>query len=178
MQRLKEKERIHPEDNWSTKLALHRTFQQGKLAAFFDTSAGFTYADKSCIWARHLAEKAGVHFVLGPETGKLDDLLLESTKSGKKVRGLRTADGKEHYADVTIVATGGWTPSLVPEVEGMLETTAGSVTTFQIPRERKDLWDKVNSNHKIYSFALVFRPWLSNSHDSTLPKTFLYGLMA
>lgn len=34
---------------------------------------------------------------------------------------------------------GGWTPGLVPEADGLLETTAGSVATIQIPEHRPDL---------------------------------------
>lgn len=46
MLRLKEKEVSQPEETWEKKLCLHRSFQHGSLAAFLDTSAGFTYADK------------------------------------------------------------------------------------------------------------------------------------
>lgn len=42
-----------------------------------------------------------------------------------------------------ICVGGGWTPSVVPEVEGLLETTAGSVCTIQLPTDRHDLWEKV-----------------------------------
>lgn len=45
-------------------------------------------------------------------------------------------------ADITFLG-GGWTPSVVPEVDGLLETTAGSVCTIQLPKERHDLWEKV-----------------------------------
>jgi sarcosine oxidase/L-pipecolate oxidase len=100
---------------------------------------------KACIWARHLCQKAGVHFVLGPDVGKLDTLIVEQTAAGKKVKGLKTADGKNHLADVTIIACGGWTPGVVPEVDGLLETTAGSVITIQLPKDRQDLWEKVKS---------------------------------
>lgn len=81
--------------------------------------------------------------MLGPKKGKLQDLIVEGTGEAKEVKGLKTVDGTEHYADVTIVACGGWTPSVVPEVEGILETTAGSVITIQLPKDRGDLWSKV-----------------------------------
>lgn len=41
-------------------------------------------------------------------------------------------------------AGGGWTPSILPEVEGKLQTTAGSVATVKLPEDRKDLWDKAS----------------------------------
>ncbi|ODN79263.1 hypothetical protein L202_03277 [Cryptococcus amylolentus CBS 6039] len=128
------------------------------LATTLDTSAGFTYADKSCAWARFLAEQAGVKFVLGPEEGKFDELLFGEPSAGgeKKVRGLKTVDGNEHLADVVIVACGGWTPSVVPEVEGLLETTAGSVVTVQLPEDRQDLWDKyAPENFPVWAYGLT-----------------------
>jgi sarcosine oxidase/L-pipecolate oxidase len=41
------------------------------------------------------------------------------------------------------VVGGGRTPSVLPEVAGLLETTAGSVCTISLPKDRTDLWDKV-----------------------------------
>ncbi|TYJ51420.1 hypothetical protein B9479_008007 [Cryptococcus floricola] len=137
------------------------------LATTLDTSAGFTYADKSCAFARFLAEQAGVRFVLGPEEGKFDELLFDEGKGEgeggekkgekeRKVRGLKTVDGKEHLADVVIVACGGWTPSIIPEVEGLLETTAGSVVTVQLPKDRQDLWDKyAPENFPVWAYGLT-----------------------
>ncbi|KAK6910424.1 hypothetical protein I203_104456 [Kwoniella mangroviensis CBS 8507] len=141
MQRLWDKDAQEP-SHWKEKVHALDKAGGGGLNGFIDTSAGFTYADKACAWARHLAEKEGVKFVLGPEIGKFDELLVEEGKDEKKIKGLRTADGKEHPADVVIVAGGGWTPSIVPEVESLLETTAGSVITITLPQDRQDLWDK------------------------------------
>ncbi|WVQ67993.1 uncharacterized protein L199_006199 [Kwoniella botswanensis] len=141
MQRLWDKDAKEP-SHWKEKVHALDKAGGGGLNGFIDTSAGFTYADKACAWARHLAEKEGVKFVLGPEIGKFDELLVEEGKVEKKIKGLRTADGKEHPADVVIVAGGGWTPSIVPEVESLLETTAGSVVTITLPQDRQDLWDK------------------------------------
>ncbi|KAF2122990.1 FAD dependent oxidoreductase [Lophiotrema nucula] len=156
MTRLKEYEAEDPGQDWDSKLELQRTFQRGTLAAFLDTSAGLTYADKACIWVRHLCEKAGVHFVLGPSEGKLDDLIVEPRGDSKQVKGLRTKDGKEHFADVTIVACGGWTPGIIPDVEGVLETTAGSVVTIDLPKSRQDLWDKFSpEKFAVWSYGVT-----------------------
>ena len=46
MSRLRKKERQNPADNWMAKLDVRQQFQGGKLGAYIDTSAGFTYADK------------------------------------------------------------------------------------------------------------------------------------
>jgi sarcosine oxidase/L-pipecolate oxidase len=117
----------------------HRKERGLPHVAVFDATAGFVAAGKSCLWAMHLCRQAGVKFVLGPETGKLADLL---SKGDGSVYGIETIDGKSHQADLVIVACGGWTPSIIPEVSKSLETTAGSVVMVQIPPENKQLWDR------------------------------------
>lgn len=147
--------------NWQRKMDAFKPFTDGKRDAFIDTSAGLTYADKSCIWARHLCEKAGVRFILGPKRGKFSEMVVAASATGAKVvNGVKSADGVTHPADVVIVAAGGWTPSIVPEVSGALETTAGSVITIQLPLNRKDLWDKYSpDNFPVFAYGLT-------GHDS------------
>ncbi|KAI0836483.1 FAD dependent oxidoreductase [Hypoxylon sp. FL0890] len=126
------------ERGWAHKLdPCRRQERFGTHKAVLDSTAGFVYAYKSCAWAQHLARKAGVKFVLDPVYGKVVDI---TDKDGHPV--VHTADGLEHPADLVVVAGGGWTPSLVPEVQGLLETTAGSVANIQIPRDRPGLWER------------------------------------
>lgn len=51
-----------------------------------------------------------------------------------------------HYMRLKVKLTftlgGGWTPGLVPETDGLLETTAGSVATVYIPEDRVDLRER------------------------------------
>lgn len=107
-------------------------------SALLDTQSGFVYADKACRYALHKAESLGVQFVFGEPTGKFLSF-LENTDS--QVTGVRTADGAVHTAELTIMACGGWTPSLLPQLDNLCETTAGSVAIFQLPPE-KTLWDR------------------------------------
>ena len=58
---------------------------------------------------------------------------------------------------LTATAGGGWTPGILPEVAGILETTAGSVCTISLPEERPDLWEKVRP---VLSFELDFQDGL------------------
>lgn len=104
MDRLAEKEAADPSTNYSIKAASLKNLEGGRLTGFFDTSAGFTVAGKACAWARYLAEKEGVKFVLGPETGKLDELLVQDEGENKRVVGLKTVDGVKHGTDVVVVA--------------------------------------------------------------------------
>ena len=102
-----------------------------------DMTAGFVLASRACAFALHLCHKLGVHTYFGPDYG-----MKSLVRKGNKVTGITTLDGNEHFGDIVIVACGGWTPSLVPEVERLIETTAGSVLSIQLPNERPDLWDK------------------------------------
>ena len=83
----------------------------------------------------HQVQKLGVATYFGKDMG-----MKHLVRKGKRVTGLVTMDGNEHWGDIVIVACGGWTPSLVPEVDDLVETTAGSVLSIRLPEDRKDLW--------------------------------------
>ncbi len=169
MARLAEKELSCPADHWTRKIQAFRPLLDRDLDGFIDTSAGFVYSDKACAWCRHLCEKAGVKFVLG-ETGRLEHLVVDLRGETKHVLGLVTTDGLEHRTDLVIVAAGGWTPSLVPEVEGRLQTAAGSVITVSLPKNRPDLWEKVTA-----ASLKTERPCYRADRASTPRKTFQCG---
>ncbi|KAF2010109.1 FAD dependent oxidoreductase [Aaosphaeria arxii CBS 175.79] len=101
-----------------------------KLLGVMDTTGGIALADKACRFALHKAKRLGVHLFLDSNAGNVLSTIQSPTG---KVVGVRTADGKIHNAALVIVACGGWTPSLVPSLDGMAETTAGSVVIFKIP---------------------------------------------
>ncbi len=101
-----------------------------------DMTAGFVLASRACAFALHLVSKLGVHTYLGPEYGMKSLIRQEN-----EVTGIVTNDGKEHPGDIVVVACGGWTPSLIPEIERLVETTAGSVLSFRLLDDRQDLWD-------------------------------------
>ncbi|KAF8499498.1 FAD dependent oxidoreductase [Gautieria morchelliformis] len=117
-----------------------------KGTGVLDATAGFVRADKSCIWLAHLSRKAGVHFIQGEISGKVVQFLEEKEANAEEhhVRGVKTADGATHAAQLVIVACGGWTPSLVPDTRNLLETTAGSIVSLNLPPrgERPDLWER------------------------------------
>ncbi|KAF3064047.1 L-pipecolate oxidase [Daldinia childiae] len=126
------------ERGWAHKLDPCRHQERfGTHKAVLDSTAGFVYAYKSCAWAQHLARQAGVKMVLDPVRGRVVDII---TKDNHPV--VLTANGLELSADLVVVAGGGWTPSLIPEVQGLLETTAGSVANIHIPKDQSDLWDR------------------------------------
>ncbi|KAF5538064.1 fructosyl amino acid oxidase [Fusarium phyllophilum] len=100
------------------------------MAGILDTSGGFVAADKSCRLALYKARKHGVRFIFGQEAGAFHSFL----KRGGDVIGIRTKDGRDHQAKLTIMACGPQTPLLVPELDHLCEATAGSVVVFNIPK--------------------------------------------
>lgn len=103
-----------------------------------DMTAGYTLASKACTYALYLCQKAGINLHLGSSTGTFDSFLYSDTT----VTGIKTADGTSHQAALVIMATGGWTPSLLPAAQPLLETTAGTILTINLPHSRQDLWEK------------------------------------
>lgn len=105
--------------------------KDGTYTGYLDAIGGFVYADKACRYALHLAQSLGVRFVLDRGAGSFESF----HEQNGRVTGIVTADGQVHGATLTLMALGGWTPSLVPEMDGLCETTAGSVAMLQIPKE-------------------------------------------
>ncbi len=87
----------------------------------------------------HKAKSLGVNFIFGVE-GTFKEFVVD-TDDQSVVKGVRTVNRSEYLADLVIVAGGGWTPTLVPELDGLCETTAGSVVSYQIP-QCSPLWDR------------------------------------
>ncbi|KAL7944179.1 FAD dependent oxidoreductase [Trichoderma barbatum] len=100
-----------------------------------DTTGGYVLADKACVFALHKAKSLGVRFILDSTSGLFTSFTYDSalTSGTKVITGITTADGKSHPAALTIICCGGWTPSLLPSLDSLCETTAGSVFMLRIP---------------------------------------------
>lgn len=103
-----------------------------------DSTGGMVLANKACRFALHKARLLGARTIFGAEAGHFDSLRYQ----GNQVVGVKTRDGKTHPASMTIIACGGWTPVLVPQLDGLCEATAGSVTMLKIPRT-SPLWGRL-----------------------------------
>lgn len=126
-------------------------FDTSQASATLDTQSGFVYADKACYFALHKAKQLGVKLVLGPSQGLFQSFLEDAEG---RINGVKTADGVAHRAELTIMACGGWTATLLPQLDHLCETTAGSVAMFQLPPDKK-LWDKFNpENFPTWSYVL------------------------
>lgn len=89
------------ERGWAHKLDPCNRLERFKVhKAVLDSTAGYVLAYKSCAWARYLAAKSGVKFILDPVQGKVVGV-------GNKDDGaptVTTADGSVHSADLVVVA--------------------------------------------------------------------------
>ncbi|KAM0748516.1 FAD dependent oxidoreductase [Meredithblackwellia eburnea MCA 4105] len=121
-----------------------RPFPKGTCEhAVLDTTSGVVLADKCCAFALQLAKRAGVRFHFG-SAHKLTSIVYTDAAESK-VAGITTASGASHRADFTILACGGWTPSLLPgSLDGLLEATAGSVAVLEVPRHLRAKYSAEN----------------------------------
>ncbi|KAI7197729.1 hypothetical protein KC363_g179 [Hortaea werneckii] len=109
-------------------------FQRGSkglsTVAVIDSTGGTAVADKACRFALHKARQLGVKFVMGPKTGALDSICYDVRGLKRRVVGIRTRDQVRHDAAMTILACGGWTPSL----DSTQFCTVGSFGSRTIPK--------------------------------------------
>ncbi|KAL4965245.1 NAD(P)/FAD-dependent oxidoreductase [Aspergillus stella-maris] len=118
----------------------HATYE-----AVLDSTAGFVRFSRACAYYQEVAVERGVVFRFGPEEGCVEELVKSDVKddsSRERVTGMKTKDGKIHYADVVVVAAGSFSTQILPDLSYHLESSAGSVAAFKIDPANKELWDK------------------------------------
>ncbi|KAI8619916.1 FAD dependent oxidoreductase [Chytriomyces sp. MP71] len=99
---------------------------------YFNKTAGYAFSGLTLEYMVLLAKEAGVDFITGPAAGAF----AEYIKDGSKVVGVKTVDGTHHRADRVLVAAGSWTPSLVPQLQGLCSPSAQPVVHFAIKDEK------------------------------------------
>jgi glycine/D-amino acid oxidase-like deaminating enzyme len=91
---------------------------------YLSTRAGWAESGAAVEWMARLAREARVEVL---ERQPLDRLL----ETGSTVRGVKTSSGKHLEADLVILATGAWTPKLLPELADLMWESAQSVLHFR-----------------------------------------------
>ena len=130
----------------------HRRSRNLPFDGILDMTAGFVLASRACTWALHLVRQAGAQIHFGT-----DHALIYVMKIKTRFTGIVTASYEKHEADLIVLTCGGWTPALLPYVEKLLETTAGTVFSFQLPpcSDRRDLWEKyAPENFPVWSWNM------------------------
>lgn len=154
----------------------HRAERGLNNVGLLDIAGGTAIADKGCRFALHKAQRLGAKFVLDAQAGCLDSL----TYDGNRVVGIKTSDGTSHPARLVLLACGGWTPTLLPQLDGLCETTAGAVALLKLPKssplysrfapENFPSWT-FNMRHGarggLYGFARTDDGWLKIGYRGT-----------
>lgn len=97
--------------------------------------AGWVHARKALASAFTEAKRLGVNFITGSPQGQVESLLHDQGD----VRGARTADGRQHFADRTILAAGA-SADLLLDFENQLRPTAWTLGHIQMTAEEAKLF--------------------------------------
>ncbi|KAJ3024684.1 UNVERIFIED_CONTAM: hypothetical protein HDU68_007887 [Siphonaria sp. JEL0065] len=103
---------------------------------YFNPETGYAIASLTVKYVEILAKEAGVNFVIGSQAGAFAEYLYNDD-SKQTVTGIVTADGTKHYGDWVLMAAGSWTPSLVPQLDGLCTVSGQPVIHFKLPNSLK-----------------------------------------
>ncbi|KAL7319304.1 hypothetical protein PS15m_002457 [Mucor circinelloides] len=132
------------------------------LSDTVDNGYDIAYANKVGGWCnssesiKHLYNgcvQNGVNFILGEEAGRFKELVVDNCH----IKGIITADKKQHTADRVIVAAGSWTPSVI-DMHGQAIATGQYVIHFKLSKEDQTrmatfpVWSADVSNTGFYGF--------------------------
>ncbi|KAJ3024682.1 UNVERIFIED_CONTAM: hypothetical protein HDU68_007885 [Siphonaria sp. JEL0065] len=156
---------------------------------YFNSSSGFAYSGLTIKYVYILAQEAGVNFVIGSQAGAFAEYLYNDD-SKQTVTGIVTADGTKHYGDWVLMAAGSWTPSLVPQLDGLCTVSGQPVIHFKLPdslkpkfqQSRFPVWFADVSSTGFYGFPLNGQSgelkianhgpgYISSFHKDTKPET-------
>ncbi len=93
---------------------------------YFNHRAGWVESGNVVSWLLSRVRDSGVHLVEGQ---KMVGLL----ENGSRISGVVTDSKEEHFAEVVVVATGAWTPILLPWLSDSLRCVGQPVYHFLIP---------------------------------------------
>jgi glycine/D-amino acid oxidase-like deaminating enzyme len=93
---------------------------------YYNPRAGWVESGRVLEWLYIEAQKLGVRFHLGEKFSHLLD-------KDSRVIGIQTEAGEKHLADFVIMASGAWTPHLLPYLSEVLWTVFQPVFHFQVP---------------------------------------------
>lgn len=92
---------------------------------YLSPSGGWAASGATVAWLAQKARRAGVQVF---EQCAFFRLL----EHGSRVVGVRAKDGREFRADLTLLATGAWTPTLLPELSDVMWATGQPVLHFRV----------------------------------------------
>lgn len=108
------------------------------FTGYFNRLAGYAHSANALHGIFLHCATLGIKFVLGKSAGTVSELVYEGQGSARRCTGVRTADGKTHAAARTIVASGAWGASLVPEMGRFVTARSWSVAHIQLTEQECD----------------------------------------
>lgn len=106
---------------------------QGWDINVWNPAAGWVVADKAMERIVRESQAYGAQYISGDRNGYVRELILEDGRC----RGVITADGVSHMADVVILSAGAWSPSLF-DTQGQLTARGHSVAHIQLQPDEVD----------------------------------------
>jgi sarcosine oxidase/L-pipecolate oxidase len=109
---------------------------------YINWTSGWAHAENAMTYLRKLVESTGrVEF----KKAEIASLLFEADN---KVKGVRLANGDKMTADLTVLATGAWTPQFI-DLRGVASATGQILTYIDLTQEEQDrLGDNPSILHK------------------------------
>jgi glycine/D-amino acid oxidase-like deaminating enzyme len=96
---------------------------------YYNPCGGWAESSKVIAWLATRARAEGVQVI---EHCAFERLLEDDSR----VVGVRPKDGREFPADLTLLATGAWTPTLLPELSDVMWATGQPVLHFRVPNPK------------------------------------------
>ncbi|KAJ6155592.1 FAD dependent oxidoreductase [Penicillium chermesinum] len=100
----------------------------------WNPTAGWAAADKAMERMARAAQDNGVEYISGETRGYVRKLVLEENGECK---GVLTADGVRHEADIVVIAAGAWAPSLL-DLQEQLTAKGHGVAHIQLTPEETE----------------------------------------
>ena len=92
---------------------------------YLNPRGGWAESGKVVAWLAQKARRVGVQVFENCAFARL-------LENGSKVIGVKAKDGREFCADLTLLATGAWTPTLLPELADVMWATGQPVLNFHV----------------------------------------------
>ncbi|KAI8642418.1 FAD dependent oxidoreductase [Parasitella parasitica] len=118
-----------------------KSVENGFNTAYLNKEGGWCNSSEA---VKHIYNKCldlGVNFITGKDIGCLSSLYCDR-KDPTTVVGIKTEDGKIHYGDIVLLATGSWTGAVV-DMHKQVVATGQQVIHFQPPQHLRKEWEKL-----------------------------------
>ncbi len=92
---------------------------------YFNPAGGWAESGKVVAWLALKARREGVLVIENCAFARLRE-------NGSRVVGAQAKDGREFRADLTLLATGAWTPTLLPELSDVMWASGQPVLHFRV----------------------------------------------